>query len=665
MKWLMKKTIIILSAVFVIGSQLSINAYAAEPEVKWLKEEYDNLSEFNNGIAEVYNLRYEIRGFINAEGNEIIPLQNIGWWTNWFTDDIIQIPGPYHLYGLINKNTGEVIKPLEYEYIGSLSEGLAKIRKDTKLMYGDIKWGYIDENGEIVLPIVYDRANDFKDGFALVKKDEEWHFIDKIGKEAVTFPYNFDEMGEFHNGMAWVKKDGKYGYMNDKGKIIIPLTYGDATDFTGDYAAVEVGNGTIGVKDKSDRMGIIDKTGNVVVPFEYDHTEVLSNEKFKVSIYSSETYDFVYSILDKDGKVIIPFVNSSLDFNDGLAVIEDNEKYGYIDENNNIVVPIIYDSASNFKNGLAFVDKDGKKGIIDINGNPAIPFKYNNIIESQDGFAIVSINAEGTDYVIGSYLGVIDENGKEIVPLIYHTLHHFKDGLAQVGKYSNPNDVNSYKVGFVDKTGKLALPIAYDDAKDFSEGIAVVEKDGKYGFIDKTGKIVVPIIYDEANSSNGGIISVKLNGRWGILQNPVKDYITALPTSSKALVNGREISFDAYNINGNNYFKLRDLAAVFSGTEKQFEVNWDNDKKAINLISNNPYTAAGGELTLGDGKEKLAVLNTSVIYKDGKSVKLTAYNINGNNYFKLRDICKAFNIGVTWDGGTNTISLDSSKEYVD
>lgn len=107
------------------------------------------------------------------------------------------------------------------------------------------------------------------------------------------------------------------------------------------------------------------------------------------------------------------------------------------------------------------------------------------------------------------------------------------------------------------------------------------------------------------------------------------------------------------------------MAAVFSGTEKQFEVNWDNDKKAINLISNSPYTAAGGELTLGDGKEKLAVLNTSVIYKDGKSVKLTAYNINGNNYFKLRDICKAFDIGVTWDGGTNTILLDSSKEYVD
>jgi hypothetical protein len=41
---------------------------------------------------------------------------------------------------------------------------------------------------------------------------------------------------------------------------------------------------------------------------------------------------------------------------------------------------------------------------------------------------------------------------------------------------------------------------------------------------------------------------------------------SASPTSSTVLVNGKNVAFDAYNINGNNYFKLRDLAYTLNGT---------------------------------------------------------------------------------------------------
>ncbi len=139
--------------------------------------------------------------------------------------------------------------------------------------------------------------------------------------------------------------------------------------------------------------------------------------------------------------------------------------------------------------------------------------------------------------------------------------------------------------------------------------------------------------------------------------------VTANPTSSKIIVNGKEVSFEAYSINGNNYFKLRDVAKVLSGTGKQFEVKWDGTKNVINLVSGSPYTVVDGELAVGDGKAKTAVFNSSPIYKDGVQVSLTAYTINGNNYFKLRDIGQAFDFGVTWDGAANTIRIDTSTGY--
>jgi len=138
---------------------------------------------------------------------------------------------------------------------------------------------------------------------------------------------------------------------------------------------------------------------------------------------------------------------------------------------------------------------------------------------------------------------------------------------------------------------------------------------------------------------------------------------SASPASATVQVNGKAVAFDAYNINDNNYFKLRDLAYTLSGTEKQFEVGWDGANNAISLISGKPYTVSDGEMTGKNTGNKTAAPTTSKIFLDKKEVYITAYNIDGNNYFKLRDIGAAFDFGVDWDDARNTIIIDTSKGY--
>ncbi len=140
--------------------------------------------------------------------------------------------------------------------------------------------------------------------------------------------------------------------------------------------------------------------------------------------------------------------------------------------------------------------------------------------------------------------------------------------------------------------------------------------------------------------------------------NPTANY-----TSSKVLINGIETAFEAYNIEDNNYFKLRDIAKVLSGTEKQFEVTWNDETRAIDLISGEAYTPVGGELAPGNGEAKPSSICTSRIYKDGAEVVLRAYNINGNNYFKLRDLGQAFDFDVSWNGAENCITIETDKSY--
>lgn len=148
--------------------------------------------------------------------------------------------------------------------------------------------------------------------------------------------------------------------------------------------------------------------------------------------------------------------------------------------------------------------------------------------------------------------------------------------------------------------------------------------------------------------------------------SPEPEVVTAVPTASKVIVNGKEVSFEAYTIDGNNFFKLRDLAQAVKDTEKKFQVGWDAANNAISLESETDYTSVGGELEVSaNPSSQNAVPTDSLILLDQGEVGFAAYNINGNNYFKLRSIARAFNIGITWDAKANTVGIDTSIDYVE
>lgn len=206
------------------------------------------------------------------------------------------------------------------------------------------------------------------------------------------------------------------------------------------------------------------------------------------------------------------------------------------------------------------------------------------------------------------------------------------------------------------------------DEKEVSEEGPPTYSSGNYATLTKPGLYYISAS-PEAVESTIFVVNVEgdsdnsINDEMDVEQEEI---LSAFPTASKVLVDGSEVSFDAYNINGNNYFKLRDLAMVLNGSKKQFEIGWDWNNNAINLTTESPYTIFGGELDKSlEQTVKEAMTTTSKLLLNGKEIKLTAYNILGNNYFKLRDIGKIINFGVTWNGETNTIGIDTSIEYTE
>ena len=54
---------------------------------------------------------------------------------------------------------------------------------------------------------------------------------------------------------------------------------------------------------------------------------------------------------------------------------------------------------------------------------------------------------------------------------------------------------------------------------------------------------------------------------------------------------------------------------------------------------------------------------TQTFYLEGEKIELTAYLIGGSNYVRLRDIGKAVDFGVVYDGTTNSVYIDPNAHY--
>lgn len=132
-----------------------------------------------------------------------------------------------------------------------------------------------------------------------------------------------------------------------------------------------------------------------------------------------------------------------------------------------------------------------------------------------------------------------------------------------------------------------------------------------------------------------------------------EDIVIDYANMQKIFVNEQEFNISCYTSYGKIYVKLRDVAKALNGTANNFEVQWDNDKERIQILSNVTYTSIGGEFESNFISQDVKI-TTSPIYIDGEEVRLNGYNINSVNYFMLNDIAKALNFSVEWDSINKT-----------
>lgn len=305
------------------------------------------------------------------------------------------------------------------------------------------------------------RSSEDANVWRLVKYKEKFGFVDNIG--TVTIPLKYDSIycgGEY--GRIWqrsdlmaVSKNGQWGYIDRSGVEVVPVV----------YERVEAGALSEHNYNKYDRvvkhgkMGLIDFNGRLIIPPPiYD---VLEDEESKDVIFFKDDDKFGY--LNLNNNIVIPCIYEYAtgfvkDIN--LTVVAKNGKYGFIDKNGEVKIPLTYDFAGQFANGLAPVVKNNKVGFVDYNGNLVIPFEYD------------------ADYSSSYY----DYNFKNLCRKELGLGYGFKYGKISFVKKNN-------KWGIIDLTGNLICPYKYDSVKSRSGHRSTVILDKKEIYIESdTGR---------------------------------------------------------------------------------------------------------------------------------------------------------------------------------
>jgi hypothetical protein len=249
---------------------------------------------------------------------------------------------------------------------------------------------------------------------------------------------------------------------------------------------------------------------------------LISFQSFSQNLFPVEENGKWGYINNKGDIIIKPQFDLAGAFSDGMALIILDEKVGYIDETGKMAVAPQFETASPFSEGLAAVMVDNKWGFINKKGRFLVEPRFALVSKFSNGLCRVKQTPASFDK-----WGFIDSTGNWAIGPEWDQACDFSEGLAAVC-----NDHQQY--GYINTRGSVEIPVKYSlsitektsglnpTVHNFKEGLAAVNGGNRFGYIDKSGKIAIDTIYEEAGLFSEGMAPVKFYGKYGYIDRSGK-----------------------------------------------------------------------------------------------------------------------------------------------
>lgn len=141
---------------------------------------------------------------------------------------------------------------------------------------------------------------------------------------------------------------------------------------------------------------------------------------------------------------------------------------------------------------------------------------------------------------------------------------------------------------------------------------------------------------------------------WALLAPITVGAASVQKSNQHLIINDKLIDAEAYTLNDNNYFKLRDIIKGLSDTGEITDITYDQKTGEVEIINGKVYSGTESNKNIDEQSLRVTEANQKVKY-NGNYSNLTGLNINDNNYVKLRDVAQLLDKKVLFDMNTQTI----------
>lgn len=303
---------------------------------------------------------------VNSSGSFIFPYQST--FLNYHVSDGIISLTENSPYGISDDYSIEEYPPAYYNLDGSSAFALESGERqiDEHTTESSVWWcGPMQDGYALAIRHVH---TSYFSGFAGGVDDEFYSYIiDKKGEVVCTLPEEFNETIALGN--LGIDTSSSLGWCGEGLFAVFSNSYDEEWNYT------------------SEAKGYMDTAGNMAL--DLSESGFTNLWPFHEGLAAVRDENGMVGMIDKTGGLVIPCVYSSLgNFSgDGLCPAEKDGQWGYIDRNNNVVIPFEYDDAYGADDGLAAVVKNGKCGLVDYSNQEAVPLEYDDISSFGEGAA--------------------------------------------------------------------------------------------------------------------------------------------------------------------------------------------------------------------------------------------------------------------------------------
>jgi hypothetical protein len=504
---------------------------------------------------------------ISASYKKILPKQfdltpvqnNLGLWGFYSFENKLTIPCLYDNFKFTNKG-----KHLFVQNAG--------------------KWGMIDLANNALVPFDFKLIESLSPKQVRGLRFNTWELFSSTGE--VKKSYAFDTVSFTSTSMLSYKQNGWQGLLNRDGAIALKNTYEDIGSIVSDMVALKK-DGYWGVKKINAEGWIIEPSFDII---QMDTLMIRAGITFgKSPLIHWKLYNFSGAPLY--GTTITDYHEYS---NGLMAVKSIANKWGFINEKGNEIIPFEYTTVGQFYYGLCRVEKNGQQLVINKSGDVVLNhqdvylysiglLKLNALQDKTYTYridsltTIIPVNEEFVKIRKGNKYGLINTKGETIFPIVYTeisignsstTFGVLKDKQWKVqagaSTYSVDKKIisiqgfyndyagmkyNNGKFGFIDNQGKIRVAPQYDQIRPFENEIAVIQLNGKWGIINKYESFVAQPYYDSISAFKNKVAVVIEKGVYYLIDNTGK-ILTPEGYSSITLTSGGNYLLIKNNLKG-------------------------------------------------------------------------------------------------------------------